>query len=91
MAPLDADTLAREVERLEGWAVQDNALVKVYAFDGFMPGVRFVDALAEEAEAQGHHPDLEVTYGKVTVRFSTHSEGGITEKDVSMAKAADAL
>ncbi len=77
--------------RLTGWAVADGALVKGYEFEDYLSGIRFVDALAELAESEDHHPDLEVGYGRVTVRFSTHSEGGLTRKDFRMAEGTDGL
>jgi 4a-hydroxytetrahydrobiopterin dehydratase len=56
-----------------------------------MSGIRFVDSLAELAETEDHHPDLEVGYGRVVVRFTTHFKGGVTEKDFNLAQGTDAL
>ena len=57
----------------------------------FVGSVRFVESLVEPAEAMGHHPDLEISWDKVTVAISTHSEGGLTAADFELAGKVDAL
>ena len=71
--------------------MRDNALVRQYTFRGFPDAIAFVTRLAFDAEATDHHPDLAVSYKRVTVTWSTHSEGGVTEKDVAGARQADAI
>jgi 4a-hydroxytetrahydrobiopterin dehydratase len=75
---------------LSGWRRDGNALVRQYTFAGFPDAIAFVTRLAFDAEAADHHPDLHVSYKRVTVSWSTHSEGGVTEKDVQGARQADA-
>jgi len=72
-----------------GWALDADALVKTLAFPTFADAIAFVTRLAFEAEAADHHPDLHVDYRKVTVRWSTHSKGGVTEKDFAGVKQTD--
>ena len=91
MALLDGSTIQDRLEDLSGWRYEDDAIHKEYGFDDFVSAVDFVNELTEVAEEKGHHPDLEVSWGKVVVHFSTHSEGGVTEKDLEMAEAADRL
>ena len=74
-----------------GWALKSNALVRTLAFPSFADAIAFVTRLAFEAEAADHHPDLNVNYKKVTVRWTTHSEGGITERDHDMARRSAEL
>jgi len=74
---------------LPGWARDGNALVRQFTFRSFPEAVAFVNRLVPHAEAADHHPDLLVSYRRVTVRWSTHSDGGITEKDVAGARMAD--
>jgi 4a-hydroxytetrahydrobiopterin dehydratase len=74
-----------------GWAVKGDGLVRTYAFETFPDAIAFVTRLAFDAEAADHHPDLTVSYRKVTVTWSTHSEGGITEKDFEGTRQADAV
>lgn len=84
-----ADVLATdEVEaRLpEGWEREDDEIVRVYEFDDYLSGVRFVQNVGEAAEDEFHHPEIIVRYEEVEVRFTTHDAGGITEKDLAMAE-----
>ena len=74
---------------LPGWTCEGSALAKVFTFDGFPGAVAFVDRLVPGSEAADHHPDLLINYRRVTVMFSTHSEGGVTEKDIAGARRAD--
>ena len=85
-----ADVESRLKERA-GWTVQGDGLVRTFAFTSFADAIAFVTRLAFDAEAADHHPDLHVNYRKVTVTWSTHSEGGITEKDFEGTRQADAI
>jgi 4a-hydroxytetrahydrobiopterin dehydratase len=71
---------------MDEWQEQDNALVCVFEFASFPAAIAFVDRLAEAAENENHHPDIDIRYRKVTVRWTTHSEGGITDRDREMAE-----
>jgi 4a-hydroxytetrahydrobiopterin dehydratase len=88
---LSAQEIETRLKELPGWAVRDNALVRQFTFPGFPDAVAFVTRLAFDAEANDHHPDLLVSYRRVTVTWSTHSDGGITEKDVAGARQADVV
>ena len=70
---------------LPGWAVEGGALVKQFTFPSFVAAVDFVNTLAGLAEEANHHPDIDIRYAKVRVALVTHSEGGITGKDLEMA------
>jgi 4a-hydroxytetrahydrobiopterin dehydratase len=72
-----------------GWSLKADSLVRTLAFSSFADAIAFVTRLAFEAEAADHHPDLHVNYRKVTVRWSTHSEGGVTEKDFAGVKQTE--
>ena len=82
----DVDAALRE---LPGWSRDGDVIRKQYVFDGFPEAVRFVSRLVPGAEAADHHPDLTINYRKVTVEYTTHSEGGLTEKDLAGARLAD--
>jgi 4a-hydroxytetrahydrobiopterin dehydratase len=88
---LGPDELAKRLQELSGWTLEDGKLVKSYAFPDFVAAVRFVDRLTPIAEAQNHHPDLLVGWGKVAVQLSSHDVGGITARDFRLAAALDAL
>ena len=78
--------IGQELKSLAGWEYQDGSLRKLFRFAEFMDGIRFIQKVAEMAEAADHHPDIHVNYTRVTFVCSTHSEGGVTEKDVRLAR-----
>jgi 4a-hydroxytetrahydrobiopterin dehydratase len=90
MPLLNDSQIARALEALPGWTREENALARQFIFASFPEAVAFVNRLVPHAEAADHHPDLLVSYRRVTVRWTTHSDGGITEKDVTGAKMTDA-
>ena len=73
-----------------GWRLR-HAIEKRFAFKGWLETVAFVDALAWVCHVEDHHPDLQVSYDRCVVRFSTHSAGGISMNDFICAAKADAL
>jgi 4a-hydroxytetrahydrobiopterin dehydratase len=89
MALLSDSEIARELETLSGWTRDGNAIRKQFTFAGFPEAVEFVGRLVEGCEAADHHPDVTINYKRVTLSYSTHSEGGITTKDFAGARAAE--
>lgn len=83
--------IQRELGGLPGWARRSNALVKTYSFSTFMSGIEWVRRVADLAESMNHHPDLDIRYSKVTATLSSHDAGGITTKDILLAKAIEGL
>ena len=78
-------------EQASGWRLMDEALEKTFDFGNFYETMAFVNALAFIAHAEDHHPDLAVSYGKCTVRFSTHDVAGISSSDFDCAAKVDRL
>ena len=74
----------------EGWREEDDALVREYELESFPAAIEFVRRIADLAESENHHPDLDIRYRRVTVRWSTHSAGGVTERDRDMAARTSA-
>jgi 4a-hydroxytetrahydrobiopterin dehydratase len=74
-----------------GWSHAGKALNKRFTFKTFMAAIGFVNRIAEVSDKAGHHPDITVNYNVVTLSLSTHSEGGVTDKDFQLAKEIDAL
>lgn len=74
-------------ELIEG----NQSISRTFEFKDFKESMAFVNAVAELAEKQNHHPDITINYNAVTLVLSTHSAGGLTEKDVTLAKAIDQL
>jgi 4a-hydroxytetrahydrobiopterin dehydratase len=85
MAKLSADRIGEKLTTLGGWRHKDNAISKQFRFKDFMDGIRFINRVAELAEAADHHPDIQVNYTRITFFCSTHSEGGVTDKDFDLA------
>jgi 4a-hydroxytetrahydrobiopterin dehydratase len=91
MPTLSQSEIDRRMKAIDGWTLDGHSIRKQYAFAGFPEAVAFVNRLAPEAEAADHHPDILINYKRVTLTFSTHSEGGLTEKDFAGAATADRL
>jgi 4a-hydroxytetrahydrobiopterin dehydratase len=89
MSTLSREEIARRLPSLQGWALDGNTIKKQFTFRDFPEAVHFVDRLVPIAEAADHHPDILINYKRVTLTYSTHSEGGLTEKDFEGASAAD--
>lgn len=91
MALLSDSEIDERLDGLPEWRREGDAIVRTFDRDDFVGAVRFIDSLVEPAEEMGHHPDLEVSWKDVTVRLSTHSQGGITAADFELAEQIDAL
>jgi 4a-hydroxytetrahydrobiopterin dehydratase len=89
MSLLPPDEVQRQLKNLNGWALEGTAIRKQYTFADFPAAVGFVNRLVPEAEAADHHPDITINYRRVTLTYSTHSEGGLTQKDFDGAAMAD--
>jgi len=88
LSPAEVD---ERMKSLSGWALQGDEIRKLYTFKDFPAAISFVNRLAPDAEAADHHPDIHINYKRVTLTYSTHSEGGLTDKDFAGAAAADSL
>jgi 4a-hydroxytetrahydrobiopterin dehydratase len=89
MARLSDDQITEQLKTLDGWTRDGNTIRKQFTFKGFPEAVGFVNRLVPEAERADHHPDITINYKRVTLSYSTHSEGGVTAKDVEGARMAD--
>ena len=76
---------------MDAWSESDGALERTYELGSFADAIAFVNRVAELAEAENHHPDIIVSYRKVTLRWTTHSAGGITDRDRELAGRSDSL
>ena len=74
----------------EGWREEDDALVHEFELESFPAAIAFVSRVAEIAERENHHPDIDIRYKRVLIRWSTHSAGGVTERDREMAARTSA-
>ncbi|UXA16854.1 4a-hydroxytetrahydrobiopterin dehydratase [Mycobacterium sp. SMC-4] len=91
MALLTDEQIASALAGLNGWQHADGVLRRSEKFPAFLEGIEAVRRVAEHAEAQDHHPDIDIRWRTVTFALVTHSEGGITDKDVQMARDIDGI
>jgi len=91
VALLNDSEVEERLAGLSGWERSGEAIAKSFKRGDFVGSVRFVDRLVEPAEAMNHHPDVAISWDEVTVRISTHSEGGLTAADFELAETIDAL
>lgn len=89
MAIMSDEEIDAQLKKLSEWTVEGRAIRKQYTFADFPAAVAFVTRLVPDAEAADHHPDIIINYRRVTLLYSTHSEGGITQKDFDGAAMAD--
>lgn len=90
MALLDEDGIARALEGID-WERDGASITKTVRCADFAAALVFVNAVGALAEAAGHHPDIDIRWNTVTLVLSTHSEGGLTEQDMTLAHAIDSL
>ena len=91
MAVLTDEEVDAAAKGLNGWERADGALRRSVKFPAFLDGIEAVSRVAEHAERKDHHPDIDIRWRTVTFALVTHSEGGITDKDVQMAREIDEI
>jgi 4a-hydroxytetrahydrobiopterin dehydratase len=85
MAKLSTQEIQAGLAKLPGWTLKGAAIGKTFRFTSFRAAIGFVDKVADIAEAADHHPDIDVRFDRVTLSLSTHSAGGLTERDLALA------
>jgi 4a-hydroxytetrahydrobiopterin dehydratase len=89
MPALSEEQAASRLKALPEWEITSGELVRTFKFEDFRASLRFVNKVAELAEAAGHHPDIDIRYNKVRLALVTHDAGGLTSKDFDLAALAD--
>jgi 4a-hydroxytetrahydrobiopterin dehydratase len=89
MAKLSKAEAEQRLRNVAGWSLDGDSIRKQFTFADFPAAIAFVNRLAPVAEAADHHPDILINYKRVTLTYSTHSEGGLTAKDFEGAEMAD--
>jgi 4a-hydroxytetrahydrobiopterin dehydratase len=89
MSTLHDDTVRTALEDLEGWELAGDRIRRELTFPGFREAIDFIVRIADLADAADHHPELHNVYATVTVELTSHDAGGITERDLSLARAID--
>lgn len=88
---LTANDLDTALAQLDGWSIQNGKLHRQFQFSSFVEAFGFMSSVALVAEAMGHHPEWFNVYNRVTIDLTTHDSGGITQKDIDLAKKANEL
>jgi 4a-hydroxytetrahydrobiopterin dehydratase len=91
MPLLDESEIEEQLGKLDGWERQGDEIRKTFERGDFVGSVEFVDKLVAPAEEMGHHPDLAISWDKVTVTLTTHNQGGLTGSDFDLAEKIDGL
>lgn len=89
--PLNQTEVEQQIQAIPQWQQKEQTITRTFIFKNFVEAIAFVNQLVEPSEAAGHHPDLEISYNKVTVSLTSHDAGGLTQKDFELAKIISAL
>jgi 4a-hydroxytetrahydrobiopterin dehydratase len=89
MPALSKDEVKARLKDREGWERDDDEIKKEFRFSDFAESMAFVNRVADAAQAADHHPDITIKYNRVKLTLSTHSEGGVTDKDFALAEQID--
>jgi 4a-hydroxytetrahydrobiopterin dehydratase len=88
---MKSDELKARMKKIPEWELEKKHIERTFEFDDFTESIDFVNAVAEVAEEEEHHPDIDIRYNKVRLVLSTHSKGGLTELDFGLAERIDTL
>lgn len=88
LSKTEAENLLKEVSN---WKLEGKMIRKQFKFKNFVEAMKFVNKVAEIAESEGHHPDMKISWNKVTLELWTHSIGGLSENDFIVAAKVDAI
>jgi 4a-hydroxytetrahydrobiopterin dehydratase len=86
MKKLTADQIKSALTRATGWEKNGKVIIRTFVFKNFPAAIKFVNAAAKVAEAEWHHPDIDIRWNKVTLTLTTHDAGGLTRKDFALAQ-----
>jgi len=89
MPALTAKQIIPNLNAVPNWSKRAQIIHRTFKFDGFLMSMDFVNRIARKAQKINHHPDIDIRFNKVTLKLTTHDEGGITKKDFSLARQCD--
>jgi 4a-hydroxytetrahydrobiopterin dehydratase len=88
---LNSQDIKDWMKKLPEWELEKKHIERLFEFDEFAQAIDFVNSVADIAEEEEHHPEMDIRYNKVRVQLSTHSQGGLTERDFEVAEKIDTL
>ncbi|AFZ47807.1 pterin-4-alpha-carbinolamine dehydratase [Cyanobacterium stanieri PCC 7202] len=83
---LNQTEIQQKLNNLDQWAINGKNITRTFQFSDFVNAIDFVNKLVGPAESAGHHPDISISYNKVTISLTSHDQGGITQKDFDLAQ-----
>ena len=89
MPALTAKEINLHLKAVSDWSKRANAIRRTFKFEDFLKRIAFVNQIAKKAQKLNHHPDIDIRFDKVTLTLTTHDEGGITQKDFTLARQCD--
>jgi 4a-hydroxytetrahydrobiopterin dehydratase len=89
MPALTAKEVSLHLQAVPSWSQRAQTILRTFEFEGFLESIDFVNRIARKAQKCNHHPDIDIRFNKVTLKLTTHDEGGITEKDFALARQCD--
>jgi 4a-hydroxytetrahydrobiopterin dehydratase len=91
MPALNANQVKLHLKAIPDWSQRAQTLRRTFKFEGFLMSIAFVRRIAKQAQKINHHPDIDIRFDQVTLMLTTHDEGGITEKDFTLARLCDVV
>jgi 4a-hydroxytetrahydrobiopterin dehydratase len=91
MPALNANQVKLHLKAIPDWSQRAQTICRTFKFEGFLMSIAFVRRIAKQAQKINHHPDIDIRFDRVTLTLTTHDEGGITEKDFSLAQVCDVV
>ena len=89
MPALTTKQIRLRLKAVPNWSKRAQTILRTFKFEGFLKSMDFVNRIARKAQKANHHPDIEIRFNKVTLKLTTHDEGGITAKDFSLARQCE--
>ena len=89
MPALNTKQIGLHLTTVPDWTKRAQTICRTYKFEGFLMSIAFVHRIAKRAQKLNHHPDIDIRFDQVKLTLTTHDEGGITEKDFSLARQCD--
>jgi 4a-hydroxytetrahydrobiopterin dehydratase len=89
MPALHSKQIKLHLQAVPNWSQRAQTILRTFKFKGFLKEIDFVNRVAAKAQKMNHHPDIDIRFDQVTLTLTTHDEGGITEKDFTLARQCD--
>jgi 4a-hydroxytetrahydrobiopterin dehydratase len=89
MPALSIKQISLHLKAVPQWSKRAQLISRTFKFEGFLKAIEFVNRGAKQAQKVNHHPDIDIRFNKVTLKLTTHDEGGLTEKDFALARQCD--